>query len=627
VPNPNFNGTDTFTYQITDGVTTSGVATVTITVRPAQDRPVGNEDMYGTQVNMPLVVGPAGVLVNDYDLDTSDVLTAVLQDNPQNGVLNFHADGSFDYTPNAGFTGVDWFRYIPYDGHQNGNLTTVTITVGGTGINGSPIAVPDEYTVYEDTTTTFPAPGLLANDFDFEDDVLTATLVTPPLHGTVHVYQNGAFVYTPYPNYYGDDHFTYQAHDSISDSNVAGVTIHVLPVADAPIANPDFYSTNADNPITVAAPGVLANDVDYDLEFNTTLTALLRDNPLSGTVSLNGDGSFTYTPYTGFLGTDVFTYTVSDGTTESDYTTVTILVRPLNHRPVAVDDVYQGNEDTTTSLVAPGVLLNDIDDDGDTLTVILVQPPLNGTLTLNADGSFDYLPNLNFHGVDTFSYRVTDGMATSNAATVTLNIANVEDAPVANPDMYSTQEDTPLNITAPGILANDVDVDHETLYATVGNSPVNGVLSLLSDGSFSYTPNSGFNGVDTFTYTVSDGTLQSNATTVTITVGPVNDAPVANNDFYNVYEDTPKTIPAPGVQSNDTDVDDSILTSTLITSPLYGTVTLSPDGGFVYTPLANYNGPDSFTYQDTDGVNNSNVATVNLNVVPVHDAPLANPDF
>ena len=190
----------------------------------------------------------------------------------------------------------------------------------------------------------------------------------------------------------------------------------------------------------------------------------------------------------------------------------------------------------------------------------------------------------------------------SNAATVTITVTAVNDAPVAVADSYATDEDTPLTVAAPGVLGNDTDVDGDPLTALVVTQPANGTLALNATGSFTYTPNANFNGSDSFTYKANDGTADSNVATVTITVSAVNDAPVAVADSYATTEDTPLTVAAPGVLGNDTDADGDPLTAVVVTAPDQrhaGAAT--PTARFTYTPNANFNGSDSFTYKANDG--------------------------
>jgi VCBS repeat-containing protein len=174
---------------------------------------------------------------------------------------------------------------------------------------------------------------------------------------------------------------------------------------------------------------------------------------------------------------------------------------------------------------APGVLGNDTDPDGDALTAVLVTGPSHGSLTLNGDGSFSYIPAADFAGSDSFSYRAGDGTLTSSVATAAISVTAVNDAPVAAGDAFSTTEDTLLTVPAPGVLGNDTDPDGDALTAVLVTGPSHGSLTLNGDGSFSYTPAADFAGSDSFSYQASDGSLASESATVTLTVTAVNDAP------------------------------------------------------------------------------------------------------
>ncbi|MDH3969354.1 MAG: cadherin-like domain-containing protein, partial [Rhodospirillales bacterium] len=335
--------------------------------------------------------------------------------------------------------------------------------------------------------------------------------------------------------------------DNDGDGLVDGADADCIAVNLPPVAVDDAYTTDEDTPLVVAAPGVLTNDSDPE---NDPITAVPNTGPASGSLTLNTDGSFSYTPNADFNGTDSFTYFANDGTSNSDLpATVTITVNAINDPPVAVNDSYTTDEDVPLNVPATGVLANDTDVDGDALTAVLVPAsgPDNGSLTLNSDGSFTYTPNANFNGDDSFRYVANDGQANSNEATVTITVNAVNDPPVAVDDSYVTDEDVPLTVTAPGVLANDTDADGDTLTAALVTDVSNGTLALAADGSFSYTPDANFNGDDTFTYVANDGQADSNVATVTITVNAVNDPPVAVDDSYTTDEDVTLTVTAPGV--------------------------------------------------------------------------------
>jgi VCBS repeat-containing protein len=211
---------------------------------------------------------------------------------------------------------------------------------------------------------------------------------------------------------------------------------------------------------------------------------------------------------------------------------VTFIPSEPNTPPVAADDAYTVNEDTTLTVLAPGVLANDSDLDQDLLWALLVAAPAHGSLTLNVDGSFTYRPNQNYNGPDSFTYKANDGHSDSNVATVSLTVSSVNDAPVAANDAYSVNQDTALTVVAPGVLGNDTDVENDPLSAHLVTSVAHGTLVLNADGSFQYTPSTGYTGSDSFVYKANDGSADSNLATVTITVK------ATVHDFYALSEST-----------------------------------------------------------------------------------------
>jgi uncharacterized delta-60 repeat protein len=382
----------------------------------------------------------------------------------------------------------------------------------------------------------------------------------------------------------------------------------------APVANNDSYSVNEDSSLAVAAPGVLGNDTDAD---GDSLTAKLVSGPAHGSLALNADGSFSYTPTALYSGPDSFTYQANDGLLDSNVATVAITVNHVNHAPVASNDSYSVNEDGSLTVAAPGVLGNDTDVDGDPLTARLVSGPAHGALALNADGSFSYTPAALYSGPDTFTYTASDGAADSNVATVAITVNHVNHAPVATNDSYSVNEGSSLSVPAPGVLGNDTDVDGDPLTARLVSGPSHGSLALNADGSFTYTPAAFYSGPDSFTYRANDGTADSNVATVAITVNQVNHAPVANSDSYSVNAGQTLTVAAPGVLGNDTDVDGDHLTAVLAGGPADGSLTLQADGSFSYTPAAGFSGTDQFSYRDFDGTTTGNAAVVTITVNPL----------
>jgi VCBS repeat-containing protein len=265
------------------------------------------------------------------------------------------------------------------------------------------------------------------------------------------------------------------------------------------------------------------------------------------------------------------------------------------------------------------VLANDTDPENDTLSAVLVSGPANASsFTLNADGSFSYTHNGSETTTDSFTYLANDGTANSNVATVTITITPVSDAPVAVNDAYGVNEGGTLNVAAPGVLVNDTDAENDALTAVLVSGPSNAAsFSLNADGSFAYVHNGSETLTDSFTYRANDGTSNSNVATVTITITPVNDAPIANNDGpYSVSFHGTVNVPPPGVLGNDTDAEGNSMIAVLVSSTSQGILVLNPDGSFSYTHTGATLGSDSFTYvaQDSFGAQSA-PATVTINIV------------
>ena len=371
-------------------------------------------------------------------------------------------------------------------------------------------------------------------------------------------------------------------------------------------------------PITI---NVLANDTDAD---GNALTVTTVSNPPRGSASTDGS-TVTYTPDANFCtadptsNTDTFTYSVTDGTATVP-AKVTVTVNCANTAPDANDDSVTTAEETAVTVT---VLDNDSDINGDTMSVSAgsVSNPPHGSAVINPDGTtVKYTPDTNFFGTDTFTYKAWDGTADSAPATVTVNVTNVNDAPVANDDNVVTNEDTAVTVT---VVANDTDVDGPSLAISSVGPAGSGSAVAGTPTSITYTPSPNFCGTDSLVYTVSDGSATDNAT-LTVTVTCANDGPNANDDSGTTNEDTAVVI---NVLANDTDPEGDPLTVSAVTDPPHGTAVIDPGATSVtYTPDPNFCGVDQFGYTATDGTSSDSAIVVPVNVICNNDPPVANPD-
>jgi len=383
-----------------------------------------------------------------------------------------------------------------------------------------------------------------------------------------------------------------------------------------PTAVDDVFSGNEDEEIT---GNVLANDSD-DNNDTLSVTPGTFVTSAGGSVVLNADGSFTYQGAVNFHGTDGFSYTVNDGMGGTATANVVLNVASVNDTPVAIDDVFAGNEDEA---ITGSLLGNDSDIDGGTLSAVAETSTTanGGTATINTDGTFSYQGAANFYGADSFDYTLNDGQGGTDIGTVSLDVASVNDAPVAVDDTFSGNEDEAITGS---LLGNDSDIDGGTLSAvaetiTTANG---GTVTINTDGTFSYQGAANFYGTDSFDYTLNDGQGGTDIGTVSLDVASVNDAPVAMDDTFSGNEDEEIT---GNVLSNDSDIDGGTLTVTpqTITTANGGQLILNANGTFSYLGATNFHGTDSFSYTITDGQGGTAMANATLHVASINDAPVA----
>jgi hypothetical protein len=295
----------------------------------------------------------------------------------------------------------------------------------------------------------------------------------------------------------------------------------------APIARLDHFTAIVNKQLEIKAPGVLGNDHDPERK---KITASKMSDPQHGTLDFHSNGSLTYLPFKDYSGPDSFTYIASDGLAQSDVQTVQITVSTMNHRPVVNDDSYGIYQNETLKIEAPGFLANDYDPDGDTLYAIQMDPfpSWAGTLIMDSDGSFTYTPPKIYLPSVAFTYTANDGTLNFTdpehdmRGFVTIFIGSTDPNFLhAENDTYSTKMNTPLNVTEPGVLGNDIDqYPLSEMKAIIISDTLHGIITLNGDGSFLYVPDRGYSGSDSFSYHLEDLFFRSNMANVIITILP-----------------------------------------------------------------------------------------------------------
>ncbi|WP_233009230.1 Ig-like domain-containing protein [Rheinheimera faecalis] len=493
-----------------------------------------------------------------------------------------------------------------------------------------PVAAADQFNLNEDEELS---GFLLANDShpDARSFSLDSQVVRSPENGAVQLNADGSFVYKPAANFVGNDSFIYQITDTQGLTAQALVSLTVLPINDLPVALDDSYSLNKNTSLSIASPGLLANDLDLDGD-SLIVDSIAVTNPAHGSVQLNPDGAFSYTPTENYTGEDFFVYQLTDGQGGVAQAKVTLLIEMTNAAPVAQNDSYQVGEDEELIVTAAaGLLANDTDPDGDTISL---QPELlstvqNGQLLLASDGSFQYLPDQDFFGTDSFSYQIADPAGLVSAATVVLNVLAQNDPPVVQAASFSVNHNTPLSVAAPGLLAyaSDVDDQNLTLDGQVVVAPTKGSVQLSQDGSFSYSANSQETGSDSFVFRVLDGTGASSTGTVVINIIYQASAPVLADASYQLFANSPNGYAFAQLTAADSDPNDTVSFS-IISGNDAGIFSLSTSGLFMVadaTQLAQFSGTTKTLVvqaQDSYGLIDQAVLQIQIVAIPV----IAQPD-
>jgi gliding motility-associated-like protein len=684
------------TYTISDGEGGSDTGTLTISITPVNDAPAAVNDVKSGPEDANIT---GNVKDNDSDTEGSALSITQFTVNGLSGTFNagqtatisgvgtlvINSDGTYTFTPVANYNGtVPVATYTLSDGSAT---STATLSLTVTPVNDAPTAVNDT-----DTTSEFTAKNgtVLGNDTDPDGDALTITQFTVngisyaasttaqtiPGVGTIILRADGTYTFSPIDNYVGTaPPITYIAKDPSGLTTTATLTISVTNVNDAPEAANDEITLGQNIPSLSGNLKLNDTDVDGDALSVSAFTIAGQTGPFvigtpytiagTGTYTINADGSFTFARIGNFQGTaPIVTYTISDGNGGTDTAILTIYVEPNDVPPVAVDDAITVLEDNVAS---GDVLSNDTDTDtpladlrvtqftvggvtypaGTTATI-----PNVGTLVVNALGTYTFTPLANYNGiVPTVTYLVTDSEGYTDTGDLVITIPAVNDVPLAVNDVKSGAEDA--NITG-NVITNDTDPESTSLsisqFTVTGVSgtfnpgqtaTISGVGTLVinSDGTYTFTPVANYNGtVPVATYTLSDGSATSTAT-LSLTVTPFNDAPVASNDTDNTPQGSAKS--GDILTGADTDADGNTLTltqfaingvtypaGTTANLPGIGTLVVNADGTYTFTPIASYVGTvPTVTYTLSDGNGATATGTFVMTVTDVNEAPVATDDL
>ncbi len=622
----NQTGIVTITVTANDNVACTVDDVFLLTVNPVNDPPVGNTESItvsesGTATQT--TGGQTTLLWNDTDIE-NDILTASIVTTPSFGTLTMQSSGTFVYVHDGSETTTDSFVYKPNDGNNDGNDVTVNIIISP--VNDCPFfdpALGGELTAFDwnednDSAGTYDL-GARLTDPDSSPLTYTVTWTNSTVYG-INQISTGNFDFVPALNAFGSSVATITINDGDGCIAETSFTVNVYPINDCP---------TLDNAIDDISVNEDANDLWIDIQntFSDIESSTLSYSVMSTNNTLIATTLTATSLVVDFLddqnGSATIVLTVTDGDPSCTIDdSINVIVGSLNDPPISVTDeisvVAGGTISTLNDGITTSVLTNDIELDGNSLTANLIVSPLNGTLTLQTNGTFVYTHDGSSTSTDTFYYAANDGFINGNTVSVTIYINN---PPVAVADTIAVLESGTATKTTGGqtsLLWNDTDADAgdaATLTTIKVTDPSHGSLTLDSDGTFVYVHNGDDQSSDSFTYSASDGKIIGAPITVSIAVTGTNDPPVAYDDTLIVALGGTATTLDNGYTSfstNDIDPDGDVLTVSIVSSPSFGTVTLNAGGTFSYAQNGTLNGGDSFTYKVNDGSIDSNIASVNV---------------
>ncbi|WP_181368993.1 Ig-like domain-containing protein [Flavobacterium pallidum] len=661
-PNPDYNGTDSFVYQISDTNMETSLATVhiTITANGIENNPVAVNDMATTlednSITIPVLAndtfgnaGPGSLIIAGQPLNGIAVIN-------QNGTPDDPADDTVTYTPNASYYGTDAFQYTITDFNGTEATGTVMITITEDGVPyDPPLASDDTVTTSNDTAVVI---DVLINDTFGTAGPASFSITTLPANGNAIINTNATpndptddtVTYTPNPSFFGADTFVYTITDAEGHSASGTVTIVIVTDGsdEPPFASNDNATLSEDTTVTV---NVLANDW-FGAAGPSSSAISISSYPQNGIAFVNENGTpddptddlVDYIPNADFNGIDSFTYTISDSIGNTSTTTVTLVISPddvNNDMPLAMDDTASTSMNTAVILA---ILANDTfgGDGASTTAIVIGSQPSNGIAVVNdngtpqnpADDTITYTPNEAFTGTDSFTYTISDADGQSSTATTTLQVIPTADIITAVNDAATTTEDSEVTIP---VLANDSfgpfgfgDFPIVTNPAFPDTTAQGGTVSVQDNGTpgdssddfITYSPAPNYNGVDIFTYTITSSNGDSSTATVTLLIVPDTTGepgPIPANDQVTTPVNTLVTI---DVLANDQYNVFAELTGMSVGMGQHGTTAINnnntpevSDDTITYTPENGFAGTDSFIYTLNDP-NGFGTAIVTVLVVP-----------
>ncbi|HHX8450840.1 TPA: tandem-95 repeat protein [Vibrio diabolicus] len=613
-PNENFNGDVNFSFDVSDGTDTVS-ANIDVSVTPVDDAPVSGNLAYSVDEDGSIRLSQEQLLSQASDVE-GDALTASNLSVDGNATVTQNDDGSFTITPDADFNGdID----ISFDISDGTNTVQATADLTVNPINDLPVPQDQQFSVEEDGTLQFTDADLLAGATDIEGDDLSVTGINyEGTDGVLTDNGDGTYSFAPNENFNGDVNFSFDVSDG-TDTVSANVDVSVTPVNDPPVAGSTSYTVHEDNSITISDAQLLANS--SDLEGDVSIDSVSYSGS-DGVLQINGDGTYTFSPNENFSGEVSLDVVVVDEEGATDSTTAGITVLEVNDPPIAGATSYSVNEDEVIIISSAQLLANASDVEGEVAIDSVSYSGSDGIFTDNGDGTFSFAPNENFYGDVSLDVVVTDEDGATVATNANIDVLPINDAPVSGNLAYSVDEDGSITLSQEQLLAQAGDVDGDDLTASKLTVDGNATVVANDDGSFTITPDADFNGDIDIQFNITDGTDTIQAT-ADLTVNPVNDLPVPQDQQFSVEEDGTLQFTDADLLAGATDIDgDNLTVDGISYTGSDGVLTDHGDGTYTFAPNENFNGDVSFSFGVSDGTETV-PANVDVSVTPVNDPPVA----
>ncbi|UPR50587.1 tandem-95 repeat protein [Vibrio cyclitrophicus] len=613
-PNENFNGDVNFGFDVSDGTDTVS-ANIDVSVTAVDDAPVSGDLAYSVDEDGSIRLSQEQLLSQASDVEGDD-LTASSLTVDGDATVTQNGDGSFTITPDENFNGdID----ISFDISDGTNTVQASADLTVNPINDLPVPQDQQFSIEEDGTLQFTNADLLTGATDIEGDDLTVEGITyEGTDGVLTDLGEGSYSFAPNENFNGDVSFSFDVSDG-TDTVSANIDVSVTPENDPPVAGSTSYTVNEDNSITISDAQLLATS--SDIEGDVSIDSVTYSGS-DGVLEINGNGTYTFSPNENFSGEIALDVVVADEDGATDATTAGINVLEVNDPPVAGPTSYTIDEDSVLTFNESQVLLNASDVEGDVELVGISYDGPDGIFSVNGDGTCSFAPNENFNGQVQLDVTIRDEDGAEVDTVINVDVLPINDVPVSGDLAYNVNEDGSITLSQEQLLSQASDVEGEDLTASDLTVDGNATVTANDDGSFTIVPDANFNGDVDIQFNITDGTDIVQAT-ADLTVNPVNDLPVPQDQQFSIEEDGTLQFTDADLLTGATDIDGDDLTVEGISyTGGDGVLTDHGDGTYTFAPNENFNGDVNFSFDVSDGTETVS-ANIDVSVTPENDPPVA----